>query len=110
MCTGDGLDQLRSDAYALAGLAHRSLQEVADTQLLPDLLHVNGLALVGEARIAGDNEEPTNATERGDDLLDMPSAKYSCSGSPLILAKGRTAIDGLSGSGSGALVGTFSEI
>src|SRR6516164_1574088 len=27
----------------------------------------------------------------------MPSAKYSCSGSPLILAKGSTAIDGLSG-------------
>jgi len=28
----------------------------------------------------------------------MPSAKYSCSGSPLILAKGSTAIEGLSGS------------
>ena len=27
----------------------------------------------------------------------MPSAKYSCSGSPLILANGSTAIDGLSG-------------
>ena len=37
----------------------------------------------------------------------MPSAKYSCSGSPLILAKGRTAIDGLSGSGNaiGGVVG-----
>jgi hypothetical protein len=32
----------------------------------------------------------------------MPSAKYSCSGSPLILAKGSTAIDGLSGSGNAA--------
>src|ERR1700738_4077180 len=32
----------------------------------------------------------------------MPSAKYSCSGSPLMLAKGSTAIDGLSGSGNGA--------
>src|SRR5216683_1332359 len=30
----------------------------------------------------------------------MPSAKYSCSGSPLMLAKGSTAIDGLSGSDS----------
>src|SRR5881396_1795272 len=29
----------------------------------------------------------------------MPSPKYSCSGSPLILAKGSTAIDGLSGNG-----------
>ena len=32
----------------------------------------------------------------------MPSAKYSCSGSLLILAKGNTAIDGLSGSGNAA--------
>ena len=32
----------------------------------------------------------------------MPSTKYSCSGSPLILANGSTAIDGLSGSGSSA--------
>ena len=31
----------------------------------------------------------------------MPSAKYSCSGSPLRLAKGKTAIDGLSGRGNG---------
>jgi hypothetical protein len=30
----------------------------------------------------------------------MPSAKYSCSGSPLIFVNGSTAIDGLSGSGS----------
>src|SRR5208283_4784077 len=35
----------------------------------------------------------------------MPSTKYSCSGSPLILAKGSTAIDGLSGSGSVAGIG-----
>src|ERR1700730_15999299 len=30
----------------------------------------------------------------------MPSAKYSCSGSPLMLANGNTAIDGLSGRGN----------
>src|SRR6516225_1276544 len=37
----------------------------------------------------------------------MPSAKYSCSGSPLMLAKGNTAIDGLSGRGkvADALIG-----
>ena len=28
---------------------------------------------------------------------EMPSAKYSCSASPLMLAKGSTAMDGLSG-------------
>ena len=31
----------------------------------------------------------------------MPSAKYSCSGSPLIFVKASTAIDGLSGNGRG---------
>ena len=36
----------------------------------------------------------------------MPSAKYSCSGSPLMFAKGSTAIDGLSGSGSGVCSAT----
>ena len=34
---------------------------------------------------------------------EIPSAKYSCSASPLMLAKGSTAIDGLSGNaGRGA--------
>jgi len=35
----------------------------------------------------------------------MPSTKYSGPGSPLILANGRTAIDGLSGNASGAFPG-----
>jgi hypothetical protein len=35
------------------------------------LLHVDRLALIGEARIAGDDEEPADAAERGDDLLDQ---------------------------------------
>ena len=30
----------------------------------------------------------------------MPSAKYSCSGSPLMFWNGNTAMDGLSGSGN----------
>ena len=34
----------------------------------------------------------------------MPSAKYSCSGSPLIFWNGSTAIDGLSGNASGGFV------
>src|SRR2546427_180275 len=36
----------------------------------------------------------------------MPSTKYSCSGSPLILVNGITASDGLSASASGILVGS----
>ena len=35
-------------------------------------------------------------------LSTIPSAKYSCSGSPLMFSNGSTAIDGLSGSGRAA--------
>jgi hypothetical protein len=35
----------------------------------------------------------------------MPSTKYSCSGSPLILANGRIAIEGLSGERQGRCLG-----
>jgi len=43
---------------------------IAHAQFAPDLLHVDRLALVGEARIAGDHEQPADAGERSDDLLD----------------------------------------
>jgi len=35
------------------------------------LLHVYRLALIREPRIAGRDEEPPNAAQRGDDLLDQ---------------------------------------
>src|SRR5262249_54341391 len=64
------LNQLRGNAHATASLAHRAFEHIAHAQLAADLLHINGLALVGEARIARDDEEPADAAERGDDLLD----------------------------------------
>src|SRR5580693_9660827 len=94
------VDQLRGDADPAARFAHRAFENIAHTQFAADRLHIDRLALVGEARIAGDDEEPADAGECRNDLSTMPSAKYSCSGSPLILANGSTAIDGLSGSGS----------
>jgi hypothetical protein len=42
---------------------------------------------------------------RGRDLLDDTSTKYSWSGSPVMFWNGRTASDGLSGNGNGALMG-----
>src|SRR5207237_242006 len=42
----------------------------ADPELGPDPLHIDGLSFVREARIAGDDKEPTNARQRGNDLLD----------------------------------------
>ena len=52
----------------------------------------------------------TNSSENRDSSVmmssTMPSAKYSCSGSPLRLVKGRTAIEGLSGRARAGLGGS----
>src|SRR6516164_8760329 len=57
-------------ARAAARLAHRASQDITDAEFAADPLHVDGLALVGEARIAGDHKQPADARERGDDFLD----------------------------------------
>src|SRR5882672_7423153 len=108
MRTPSGLDQLCSNAHALAGLAHGAFQDVAYAQLPADLLHVYSPPFASEARIAGDNEEPADARKRSDDPSTMPSLKYSCSGSPLMFWNGSTAIDGFSGNaGSGSVNFSF---
>src|SRR5215471_10973453 len=43
-----GTVELRGDAHAGAALAHAAVKEIADAELLADLLQGNGLALVGE--------------------------------------------------------------
>jgi hypothetical protein len=70
MRAGLGFDQLDGDPHPPACFAHRAFEHVPDCELAPDLLYIDGLALVGEGRIAGDDEEPADAGERGDDLLD----------------------------------------
>jgi hypothetical protein len=61
MRTGQGIDQLAGDAHLRSGFAHRAFEHIADAELAPDLFHVDGLALVGEARIPGDDKEPADA-------------------------------------------------
>src|SRR5262249_15026640 len=61
MRPGCRLDQLPGDADAAAGLAHRAFQHVSDAELASDLLHIDRLTLVTEARIAGDDEQPADA-------------------------------------------------
>ena len=110
------IDQLPGDAHPLACLANRAFQHVSDTEFATDLLHVDRLAFVGEGRIPGDDEQPTDAAMSAVMISStMPSAKYSCSGSPLIFWNGSTAIDGLSGRGSeepatGVAVGEVSPL
>src|SRR5215831_17986023 len=47
-----------------------ALQHVAYSKFPTNLLHLYRPALVSEARIAGDHEQPAYAAERGDDLFD----------------------------------------
>jgi hypothetical protein len=90
----------------LGCFTHRAFQHIADARFAADLPHVDRVALVREGRIAGDDEKPADAGERVMISSTMPSTKYSCSGSPLMFWNGRTAIDGLSGSGSAAAAPT----
>jgi hypothetical protein len=56
MFAGLGFDQLHVHAKPLATALHRAFERVADVQLSPDLLHIDGLAFVGERGIAGDHK------------------------------------------------------
>src|SRR5262249_46778417 len=98
MPSGGRIDELRRDGHPVRRLAHAAFEQVADPELATDLPYVHGMTLVGEARVAGDHEQVAKARQRRDDIFAMPSAKYSCSGSPLRFWNGRTAIESLSGS------------
>ena len=69
MGAGRGVDKLGTDADAVAGAANAALQHVARAKLAPDLPHVDGLALVPEARVAGDDEQLGEPRQLGDDVL-----------------------------------------
>jgi hypothetical protein len=63
------VEELAGDAHAPARLAHAALQHVANTQLRADLRQVDGLPLVGEGGIAGDDQKPPPFRQRRDDVL-----------------------------------------
>src|SRR5262249_25359748 len=55
------IDELPGDAHARPRLAHAAFKHVAHPKLARHLLHVHGAALVSEAGIAGDDEQPADA-------------------------------------------------
>ena len=75
MGTGRGVYQLTGDAHPVAGLAHAAFEHVAHAQFARHLLHVDRTPFVGEARIARDDEQPANARQCRDDLLDHAVGK-----------------------------------
>src|SRR6516164_419637 len=70
MRAGQGIDQLPGDAHASSRLAYRALEDIAHAELAPDLLHVDGAALVREGRIAGNDEQPADLAQSSDDFFD----------------------------------------
>ena len=69
MLAGFGVDKLAGDADALARGPHAPFEEITHTEILRDLPHVDRFALVDEARIASDDEQPTQPRQRRDDVL-----------------------------------------
>ena len=66
---GDDIVELRRNPHPVAVAAHAALDHVADAEFLGDLLHVNGLAFVGERRVPRDHVEPAQLRQRGGDVL-----------------------------------------
>lgn len=57
MSANVGLDELAGDAHAIARLANAAFEDVAHAELASYPLDLDRLAFVGEARVAGDDEE-----------------------------------------------------
>ncbi len=55
------IDELRGDAHTISRFANTSFEHVANAKFASDLLYVDRPALVGEGRIARDDEEPLDA-------------------------------------------------
>ena len=88
-CAGDAHAATQPFARFLPG-------HVAHAKLLADLLHLYRLALVGKRRVRAITKSPETFDRSVMMSSVMPSLKYSCSGSPLMLVKGSTAMDGRS--------------
>ena len=66
------IDQLARDADPAAGPAHAAFEDVARPEVAADLLHVDRPALVGEGRVARDDEQVAVVRQGRDDLVDHP--------------------------------------
>ena len=78
MGSGLRVDELHGRAQALALPLEGALQHVADPEILSDLAHIHGLALVDPGRVAGDDLELREAGEIGDDVLGDPVSQPGC--------------------------------
>src|ERR1700686_5392602 len=66
---GRGIAQLRTYPKPLSGTPDAPVEDVAHAKVTPDLLHVDRLALIGEGRVAGRDEEPAKTRQARDNVL-----------------------------------------
>ena len=69
------VDQLGCHAHTIAVFPHAALGHVSHAEFAPDLLHVDGAALVGEARLPGYDEQPPHARQGRQNVLDHAVGK-----------------------------------
>src|SRR3954447_22635902 len=69
MAAGGDVDKLGRDADVVAVLAHAALDDVADAEILADLLVMDGFTAVDERGIARNHIKPAQLRQRGDDVL-----------------------------------------
>ncbi|MEH2561920.1 hypothetical protein V1289_001547 [Bradyrhizobium sp. AZCC 2289] len=72
---GRRIDELSRDTNPVFGLAYTAFDDIAHAKLAPHLFLVHRPALVGETRVVRDHEQPANARQGRDDLLDNPVGK-----------------------------------
>jgi hypothetical protein len=94
MRAGRRIDQLPGDAHLVSRFSNAAFKHVAYAKLATDLLDIDRLAFVGKTGIASSQVMRDSAVMMSST---MPSAKYFCSASPLMLVNGSTAIEGFSG-------------
>lgn len=100
MSASGGFDQLSRHPHAVGDLAHAAFQDIANTEFAADVLDRGGPPFIGEARVAGDDEQRTRFRQIRDDVLGQTVGKEFLPVSLLMLVNARTAIEGLLGSAS----------
>src|SRR5665213_1425084 len=70
MHPGPGINQLPGNPNLSSSFPNAAFEDITHTEFSTDLLHVHGPALVGEARIAGDDEQVPKMGQRSNDILD----------------------------------------
>ena len=88
MAAGGDVVELRGDADAVAVLADAALDDIAHAELFRDLTQMNRAALVDEARVACDHEQPSQPREAGDDVFGDPIGEVFVLGVAAHVGKG----------------------